>query len=163
MVRKSSGQVMGGVVLVAVGAILLATRFVSLHGAPLWLLGLGVAFAFVAIIQKTRAPLVAGMILLGLGAGMVLGDRAVGGLHRSSWILIGLGLGFAAIYLLGLILQTKPHWWPLVPAAILLAVALAPIARTFTLIPPGFEEFVLTWWPAALVIAGGIVVYRALR
>jgi len=157
------GSLALGTGLLVVGAVLLATRFGSVESAPAWLLGIGVGLALIAILGRAFAPLVGGMVLLGLGAGMLLGDRDVAGLRAGTWTLLGLGAGFVGIYLLGLILQLKPHWWPLVPGLVLLAVGGARIVRHFAFVPPQVIIAMRAWWPAALVVAGLWVVVRAVR
>jgi hypothetical protein len=163
MAAKKAGPVTLGVLLIAIGAILLATRLAPIETAPAWLLGLGLAFALLAIFQRSYAALVAGMVLLGLGAGMVLGDVTAGGMPMRTWRLLGLGAGFLGIWVLGAVLQLKKHWWPLLAGGILVAVGAAPFLRQYTLIPPQVEILVRTWWPAALVIGGIAIVLASLR
>ena len=85
------GSLALGTGLLVVGAVLLATHFGSVESAPAWLLGIGVGLALIAILGRAFAPLVGGMVLLGLGAGMLLGDRDVAGLRAGTWTLLGLG------------------------------------------------------------------------
>ena len=152
-----------GIMLLAVGAILLATRFVAIESAPAWLLGLGAALALIAILQRAYAPLVAGMVLLGLGAGMLLGDREVARLPKASWTALALGISFVLIYCVAALLGLKRHWWPLLVGVVLAAVALARFYRRLLVVPPGVEIAVRTWWPAALVVVGLVLVVQALR
>ena len=81
MARTRKSNLAVGVILVVVGGVLLVTRFVPMDTAPAWLLGLGVGLALIAIVSVSYGALVAGMVLLGLGAGMVLGDRGVAGIR----------------------------------------------------------------------------------
>ncbi len=152
-----------GIMLVVVGGVLLLTRFALVDTAPAWLLGLGVGLALVAIVGSSYGALVGGMILLGLGCGMLLGDRGVAGLQSGTWTILGLGAGFVGIWLLALVLKLRSHWWPLVPGLVLLAVGGARFYRHFALIPPSVMIAVRTWWPALLVVAGVWVLARALR
>jgi len=160
--RTRSRQVVVGVVLVAIGAILLAVRLTPLADAPAWLLGLGLAFGILGVVQRSYAGIVAGCVLLGLGAGMVLGDRGGGGVSKGNWLLLALGLGFVAIYLVDLVLRLGGRWWPLVPGIVLVGLAAARGVRLFHL-PPSAEAFVRTWWPAGLVIVGLWVLLQGLR
>jgi len=126
MARARRSNLGFGVMLVVVGGVLMVTRFALMDTAPAWLLGLGVGLALLAIVGSSYGALVGGMILLGLGSGMLLGDRGVGGLSNGAWILLGLGAGFIGIWLLALLLSsaaTGGLWcresscWPLgVPA-----------------------------------------------
>ncbi len=163
MAGARKGNLALGTALLVVGAVLLVTRFGTVETAPAWLLGIGVGLALIAILVRAYAPLVGGMVLLSLGAGMLLGDRGVGGLRAGTWMVLGLGAGFVAIYLLGLILQMKPHWWPLIPGLVLLAIGGARFVRRFALIPPQLVIEARAWWPVALVVAGIWIVVRALR
>ncbi|HVN32712.1 MAG TPA: hypothetical protein VMT45_12080 [Thermoanaerobaculaceae bacterium] len=163
MARGNKSNLAFGVMLLVVGGVLLATRLVLIETAPAWLLGLGLGLALIAIVNASYGPLVAGMILLGLGAGMLLGDRGVADIGSWTWNVLGLGAGFVGIYVLSLILKLRSHWWPLVPGFILLALGGARYVRHFTLLPPEVMMAVRTWWPAALVVVGVWVVIRAMR
>ncbi len=163
MARARKSNLGFGVILVVVGAVLLATRFALIQTAPAWLLGLGVGLALIAIVTPSYGALVGGMVLLGLGSGMLLGDRGVGELSSGTWILLGLGTGFVMIWLLAMLLKLKSHWWPLVPGAVLLAVGGARFYRHFVIVPPEVMVAVRTWWPAFLVVAGAWMLIRALR
>jgi hypothetical protein len=146
-----------------VGAVLLVTRFALMDTAPAWLLGLGVGLALVAIVSPSYGALVGGMVLLGLGSGMLLGDRGVGGLSSGTWIVLGLGGGFILIWVLALLLKIGKHWWPLVPGVVLLAIGGARFYRHFVVIPPEVMVALRTWWPAFLVVAGVWMLVRAFR
>jgi hypothetical protein len=163
MARARKSNLALGVILVAVGGVLLVTRFVPMESAPAWLLGLGAGLALIGIVGASYGSLVGGMILLGLGAGMVLGDRGVANIAAGTWIVLGLGAGFVGIFLLALILKLRSHWWPLVPGVILLGIGGARYIRHFALISPQVEMAVRTWWPAALVVGGVWLLVRAVR
>ena len=163
MARARRSNLGFGVMLVVVGGVLLLTRFALMATAPAWLIGLGAGLALIAIVGSSYGALVGGMVLLGLGSGMLLGDRGVGGLSSGGWILLGLGAGFIGIWLLALLLKLSSHWWPLVPGFVLLAVGGARFYRHFALIPPEVMIAARTWWPALLVVAGAWILLRALR
>lgn len=160
--NKRSGLAFG-VVLIAVGSILMVTRLAPVQTAPAWLLGLGLALALIGILQRRYAPMVAGMILLGVGAGMVLGDVRALGMSIRAWRLIALGLGFLGVFALGALIGLSRRWWPLVPGIVLIVLGVAPSLRDLLVIPPQLEILVRTWWPVALVVAGLVVVIRSLR
>ena len=163
MARSKSTQVTLGAVLLAVGGVLLAARFVVLEAAPLWMLGLGAALAVAAILRRHYATLVGGAVLLGLGAGFVLGDRGVAGLGMASWLLTGLAAGFLGLFAIARLLRLGRSAWPAVTAAVLLAVVAARHLREFVLLPPALVIAVRTWWPAGLVLVGLILLYRGFR
>ena len=163
MARARRSNLGFGVMLVVVGGVLLVTRFALMDTAPAWLLGLGVGLSLLAIVGSSYGALVGGMILLGLGSGMLLGDRGVGGLPAGTWLLLGLGAGFIGIWLLALLLKLRSHWWPLVPGFVLLAVGGARFYRHFAVIPPSVVIAMRAWWPALLVVVGVWILVRALR
>jgi len=163
MARTRKSNLVFGVILVVVGGVLLVTRLVPVETAPAWLLGLGVGLALIAIVNASYGALVAGMVLLGLGSGIVLGDRGAAGIRAGTWLLLGLGAGFIGIYVLALILKLRSHWWPLIPGFILLALGGARYLRHFALLPPEVVMAARTWWPAALVLVGSWLLIRALR
>ena len=163
MARSQSSQITLGVLLLAVGGILLATRFVALDAAPAWMLGIGCALALTAILRRHYGSLIGGSLLLGLGAGMVLGDRAVAGWRMNSWLLTGLAAGFLGLYVVAALLKMNRNPWPVVVGAVLLAIVAARQLRDFTLLPPSVVMAVRTWWPAALVVIGLTLLVRGLR
>jgi hypothetical protein len=163
MARSRSGGLTAGVLLVAIGGVLLATRLSSIESAPAWLMGLGLAFALLAVLRRTYGALVAGCVMIGLGAGMLLGDEAVAGLPKNAWSLLGLGLGFLGLYLVDLILRLRRHWWPLVPGVVLVAMGGARLVSRVQLVPPAVEAFVRLWWPVGLVAVGAWLLVRSLR
>ena len=163
MARTRSSHLFLGLVLLAVGGVLLSTRFFPLDWRPALVLGLGFAFAAMAILQRSQGTLVVGMLLLGLGAGMALGRSGALDIPASNWVLLCLAASFLAIFLLGLLLGTSRHWWPLVPGLVLLVAGGAQYASRLDFFPPAVETAVRTWWPAALVLAGAFLLYKALR
>lgn len=163
MARSTSSQITFGILLLTVGGVLLATNLVAVSTAPAWMLGLGLAFALIAIFRRSLGALVAGGVLLGLGSGMVLGDRGVAGLREGSWIMLGLAAGFLAIYVVGLLLKVSRHPWPLVVSFVLVAIVAARVVRHFRLLPPEVVIAARTWWPAALVVVGLVLLVRGIR
>jgi hypothetical protein len=163
MARSKSSQVTLGALLLAVGGILLATRFVAVDAAPAWMLGIGCALTVIAVMRRHYGALIGGMVLLGIGAGMILGDRGVAGWRMSSWLFTGLAGGFLGLYLVAALLKISRHPWPVVAGAVLLAIVAARQLRDFALLPPSVVIAVRTWWPAALVVIGLTLLVRGLR
>jgi hypothetical protein len=163
MANSKRSGLTAGVVLIAVGAALLATRLAELDAAPLWLLGVGLALALLGIFKRSFGLLLGGLIPLGLGAGMVLGERDVAGQPLNTWLLLATGSAFVASYLLARLLQLRVHWWPLVAGGALLLLAGLRIARRFVLLPPELVIVVREWWPVALVAGGLFLVIRSMK
>jgi hypothetical protein len=162
MARARSRQLGLGIFLVAVGLVLLAVRLTSVDSAPAWFVGLGLAFGVSGILLRSYAAVVTGCVLLGLGSGMVLGDGAVAGLGKGSWLLLALGLGFLTIYLVDALTRLGGRWWPLVPGIALVALVGVRSLRSFHF-PPAAEAFVRAWWPAGLVAAGVLLLVQGIK
>jgi hypothetical protein len=163
MARSGSGGYVLGVILIAAGVGLLARHVLPFGWEQALLLALGLGFAVLGVLRRSYGSLVGGMVLLGVGVGLVLADRRVLGLDRAHWLLICLGLGFVGIYLFGLLLAMRKHWWPLVPGLALLAFGAGDSLSRLQLLPPEVMDKVYAWWPALLVIAGVVLLVRAFR
>jgi hypothetical protein len=146
LVRDVGGW-LPGVILIAVGVTLFAFQLLHLDAdAIVLVIGLVCVAAFVA--TRRYALLVAAAILTGLGAGILLEDAGVAGQP----VVLGLGLGFLAIYLvdaLTSVARRAARWWPLIPGAILTLIAGAE--NTF-----GAEgaRAIQLGWPILLIVAG---------
>jgi hypothetical protein len=163
MARSSSSQITIGALLLVAGGILLATRFVAIDAAPAWMLGIGCALTLTAILRRHYPSLLGGMVLLGLGAGMVLGDLGVAGVRMGSWVVAGLAAGLVGVWVIALLLKIGRNPWPAVAGVVLLAIVAARYLREFTLLPPSLVIAVRTWWPVALVVVGLTLLFRGLR
>ena len=71
-------------------------------------------------------------------------------------VLIGLGLGFVSIWVIGNLMRVVVrHWWPLIPGGIMALIGAV-------LLSGRVMDDVLRWWPLVLVTVGVLVVARAL-
>ena len=163
MPLRSKPQIAIGIAVLALGVVLLATRFVPISSAPGWLLGLGLGLALLGLVQRSATWLVVGLPVLGLGAGLVFGDIPVGGLPKNSWTLLGLGAGFLAVVPLARMVGVRGHWWAAAAGAVLAGAGVLRAVRDVELISPRVEIALRTWWPAALVLLGAWLVLRAAR
>lgn len=148
-------------VLIALGAILLASNLFDLSGG-IFLIVLGAAFLMGFFSNRSYGLLVPAMILIGLGVGVTVSDLRIFYLDRN-WIPLFLGLGFVAIYLTDQITWKQSTTWPLWPGGILVVIALFGIAIEtgfFTDIWWEMTEFVGTWWPLALIIWGVLLLRK---
>lgn len=164
MAKGGRGRLFAGLALIVAGGVLLASRFITIDRAPLWLLALGVLAALYGILRRSAGWIEAGMAALGLGAGMALGDVGAGGIAKGVWLPLAAGgallMAWAMVRLTGFV----GRWWTLVPAAVLLVVAAARIAGSLAWrLPPAVEQAVRTWWPGALVVVGVVLVVSTLR
>lgn len=142
-----------GVILIVVGATLFAVQLFRLD-ADVIVLVIGLVFAVAYAGTRRYGLLIPAGILAGLGIGILLDDFGV----TRGPVVLGLGLGFLAIYgvdLLSTRLRTPGRWWPLVPGATLLIVAGA--SGVF-----GEEgaRAIKQGWPFLLIAAGAWLLLR---
>jgi len=151
-VRGTTGW-LPGVILIAVGVTLFAVQLLHLDGDVVVLV-IGLVFATAFVATRRYGLLVPAGILTGLGAGILLEDFGVSG----EPVVLGLGLGFLAIYggdILTSGARAPGRWWPLIPGAILTVIA--GVESTF-----GTEgaRLIQRGWPVLLVAAGAWLLLR---
>jgi len=144
-----------GFVLIAIGVIIFMGENMEAV-ADRWsgavFLGLlGLSFLLIYLFHTDNWwAVIPGGVLLTLAGVTLLPDE---GLLAGAVFFIGLALTFGLVYIL-----PKPSGrlkWALYPAGILLAIGV--------LVYLGAENLIDYVWPVALLIAGGYVVYRALK
>jgi hypothetical protein len=146
------------VVLIVVGIVGLVSQFAELPpntgGLVVLIIGLGFLAAFAA--RRQYGFLVPGGIMTGLGAGIVASesltftDEQTGGV-----VVLGLGLGFVAIWAIGAIVRVVGHHpWPLVPGGILTVISA-------TLLIGGQAVDLLDYWGVVIIALGLVVLWRA--
>lgn len=138
---------MPGLVLIIAGGILLLTRQQLLSG-DLTVLIIGTLLLTVYAFTGHYGLLVAGGIMIGLGAGVALRER--GPLGAASGML-GLGAGFLLIYIVDRArgIQRPGRSWPVIPGGILVLIGLIQAARA-----SGAMWALGTWWPVLLILLG---------
>jgi hypothetical protein len=142
-----------GVILIVVGVTLFAVQLLHLD-ADVIVLVIGLVFAIAYAGTRRYGLLIPAGILTGLGAGILLEDFGVMG----EPVVLGLGLGFLAIYggdLLTSGARAPGRWWPLIPGAILTVIAGAE--STF-----GAEgaRVIQQGWPILLIAVGAWLLLR---
>ena len=142
-----------GVILIAVGVTLFAVQLLHLD-ADVIVLVIGFVFAAAYIGTRRYGLLIPAGILTGLGTGIVLDDFGV----MRAPVVLGLGLGFLAIYVVDALtsgVRAPGRWWPLIPGAILTIVAGASGAF-------GEEgaRAIEQGWPILLIAAGAWLLLR---
>lgn len=143
-------------ILVGIGGLILqATEGqADVGGVIVLLIGLGLlgAFAF----TRQYGYLIPGGILTGLGVGIALQDAVTMSDDSSGGVIVlGLGLGFISIWLIGaLVGVAQHHWWPLVPGGLLAVIGGA-------LLVGGDAVRVIDYWGLVLVGIGLLVLWRA--
>ena len=142
-----------GVILIVVGVTLFAVQALDLD-ADVIVLVIGVVFATAFVATRRYGLLIPAGIMIGLGTGILLEDLGM----RGEPVVLGLGLGFLAIYGVDLLVsgaRSPGRWWPLIPGTILTVVAGAE--STF-----GAEgtRVIQQGWPILLIAAGAWLLLR---
>ena len=144
--RDMSGW-LPGVILIAVGLTLFAVQLLHLD-ADVIVLVIGLVFAVAYAATRRYGLLIPAGIMTGLGVGILLEDSGVAG----EPVVLGLGLGFLAIYAGDLLVsgaRQPGRWWPLIPGAILMVIA--GVENTFG---PEGARVIEQGWPVLLISAG---------
>ena len=142
-----------GVILIAVGATLFAVQLLHLD-ADVIVLVIGLVFASAFAATRRYGLLIPAGIMTGLGAGILLEDIGA----KGEPAMLGLGLGFLAIYAADLMTtgaRAPGRWWPLIPGAIITVIAGA--SGTF-----GQEgaRAIEQGWPILLIAVGAWLLLR---
>ena len=142
-----------GVILIVIGATLFAIQWLHLD-ADIIVLVIGLVFVAAYAATRRYGLLIAAGSLTGLGAGIILQDFAV----TREAVVLGLGMGFLAIYGVDLEARRSPkraRWWPLIPGAIFTIIAGAGGAF-------GDEggRTIQQAWPIILVVIGAWLLLR---
>ncbi|CAN5788075.1 hypothetical protein BH24CHL6_BH24CHL6_08340 [soil metagenome] len=143
---RSREPLIGGLVLISVGTILLLAQFVpDISRYMALVVGLGLLGLFLA--KRDYGLLVAGGIVTGVGAGILIAAAATGNLSGAGFML-SLGTGFLGIWAVSSALRMEErHWWPLVPGLILVSIGSA-------LAVGGSALDLISLWPVALIVIG---------
>jgi hypothetical protein len=123
-IHRREAPWIGGLILIVVGALMLATYLVPDIGIYTVLI-LGIIFLAAFVATRAYGFLVPAAILTGLGVGIVLTPYVTEEMLTGAMILASLAIGFAAIGVISYLMRMEEaHWWPFVPAAILATIAL---------------------------------------
>jgi hypothetical protein len=152
--HRADGRWIGGIILILIGAGLLAGQFVPDIGryAPL-VIGLGLLIIF--LFTRNAGALIGGAIVTGIAVGLLLQTQfpASGG----AWIPLCLGLGFLGIWVFGgLLRMPEARFWPLIPGGILTFVGIVALGG----LSSDLGQYV---WPAVLIFIGLVSIISSLR
>ncbi len=169
MKQPSNTNLIGGLILIAIGLFALLTQVVSFDQFGFanlglyFVAGLGAIFMLAGIATREPGFFIPGGILSGIGWGIVLTAGSLGeasGIESGSLFMIAFGFGWFTIPLFTAIFTQETHWWPLIPGSIMILIGLAV----------GLEGVFLTLltllgrvWPLFLVFAGLAMLVGALR
>lgn len=162
---KKRTSLLPGLILIVLGLAFLAMQFFERPWGPGLIFALvGVIFVIGAAITRNPGLYIPGFILLGLGVG--LATMTILPQEDKNWplILIGLGLGFLAIWPT-VTMPQRQHPWSLYPGGILTGFGLLFWMAMYGVIGLTMESLasILRWWPLILVVIGAVIVYRWYR
>jgi len=135
-----------GLALIGLGLALYFIERTDAFGSGAVLFVIGAFFLAGYLHRRNYGLLVPAGILLGLGGGSIFEHSLT---RFGDATLLGLGLGFIAIFLIALLYERRSHWWPLIPGAILILLG---FPNTATVVEWLFEN-----WPLILVLVGVLV------
>lgn len=138
---ERSGRLVAGASLVIAGLGLFALEAFDEGGDAAILFVIGSVFIAAYFMWRLYGLLVAGCITFGVGLG-IIGERLID--TSGDVTVIGIGIGFAMIYVIDRLTTSTAHWWPLVPGGVLIIIGLATIAGSVG----------AYLWPALLILAG---------
>jgi hypothetical protein len=142
-----------GVALIAVGVTLFTVQLLDLDASVIVLV-IGLVFAAAFAVTRRYGLLIPAGILTGLGTGILLEHAGLVG----EPVVLGLGLGFLAIYGVDLLTtgaREPGRWWPLIPGGILTVIA----AAESTFGPEG-ARVLERGWPVVLIVVGAWLLLR---
>jgi len=162
---KEKASLLPGLILILLGLAFLAMQFVERDWGP------GLIIAFVGLIFVISAPItrnlglyIPGFILLGLGMGLT--TMIILPQEDKNWplILLGLGLGFLALWPT-FTLPQRQHPWSLYPGGILAGLGFLFLMAEYGVLGLTMESLssILRWWPLILVVIGAVIVYHWYR
>ena len=149
---ETRNRTAGGIVLIAVGLLLLAGQVIRLDN--LFLPALAVIFILASIAQRNPGLMVPGGILMGIGVGSFLTENVFFAMTepaRGGLFLVSLAGGFALITVLSSMFTKQSQVWALFPATIIGLIGGA-------LLIGGSAVNVVTFlgqvWPVFLILGG---------
>lgn len=158
---KSKSPIFWGAVAIFGGLLLLAGQFLDLDAFMPWVtLGLGLVMLVWGIVMRETGGLIAGGIVTGVGAGLVLvgAERMDTGDAGAGYFMLFLAAGFLSIPFTTRLLTDETHWWAFIPGGIILLIALALIFGGIFSQSLPLVEIV---GALALVFFGGWLVWQA--
>jgi hypothetical protein len=138
-----------GLILIGLGVFLLLVQTTEFGGEAIVAV-IGGAFLITYFATRIYGFLVPAGIMLGLGLGILWQVNAA---SEGGAVLIGLGLGFISVWLIGVLMRDPiRHWWPLVPGGIIVTIGVLVEAEQ-----TGFLESYGDLWPLILVVIGAVL------
>jgi hypothetical protein len=145
-----------GLILIGLGVFFFIVQLTGV-GAEAIVAVIGGAFLVAYAATRQYGFLVPGGILTGLGLGVIWETQLASG--EGGEVVIGLGLGFIAIYVIdALVRRSEALWWPIIPGGILVAIGVLIETEQGGLLAG------MQWiWPVLLIAVGAIVLVMQMR
>ena len=154
---RASVGVVAGLILIAVGVVVLFGSWFPLRGAWLFL-GLGVAFLVARVMTGRPGYAVPAGVLLGFGSFIWFTETGqLSGAAAGGSFFIFLGLGFLAAYAIA---ARPASAWPVLPGLVLIGFGVIIQATTLGA-PLGQFWWLAQYWPLALVLVGAWLLVRS--
>lgn len=164
---KRRNDLIGGLLLIGIGALVLVGKFINTEAIPdlgfFFLPALGALFMSAGILSRNEGFMIPGGIISGIGWGAYLvagpftyqAEAQQGGIF-----LLAFALGWVSITVVSALFAKKTIWGALIPAAVLATIGGA-------LLMDGVFMDVLVvagkLWPLALVVAGAAIIFKVTR
>jgi hypothetical protein len=153
MPSEKKSQVVAGLAMIVLGLGLFGLIRTDGSFGPIAFIALmGGGFLSAYFYTRNFGYLVPGCILLGIGIGSLWEDSMFA---FGDSVQIGLGCGFIAIYVIGLLYGGRNQWWPLVPGGFLVVTGMPRNTPLFA--------WMAFNWPLVFVLIGIVIVFSALR
>jgi putative Mn2+ efflux pump MntP len=165
MANKQRHDLTGGLILIAIGLIILIERFVNLSVdvSLLILPAVGAGFLAWGILTRQSGLIIPGGIVSGIGWGsyLIAGPLNLpANVEEGGVFMLVFGAGFAAITLFSSLFTQDNHWWALIPGAIMAFIGLSVLYGGLFM-----DVLVLAGklWPVVLIALGVYTIYQAIR
>lgn len=163
MAKKLHNDLTGGLILIAVGLIIMIGRFVdvSANVGLLIMPAIGAGFLLWGILTRQSGLIIPGSIISGIGWGAYLISGPVtipANVEEGGIFMLVFGAGFAAITLLSTVFTNEKHLWALIPGSIMVFIGLSVL---FGGIFMNMLVLAGKLWPVALIALGVYTIYQA--
>jgi hypothetical protein len=157
----------GGIVLILIGVLALASRFIpdsfALDFSVLLLGGMALAFFVAGVLTREAGWFFPAGIIGGVAGGIWATNSpliARLGLDDGASFMLLFALGWATIPITTLLFSRERHWWPFILAAVFgiigLGIAYGGVFMDMT-------NLLGYLWPLALIIGGALLIFRRRR
>ncbi|MEZ4669478.1 MAG: hypothetical protein R3E39_16345 [Anaerolineae bacterium] len=148
----------GPIVLIVIGILALLFNVFQVSAFGLLILPvIGLLFMGWGVYSHRFPLMIPGSIITGMGGALFIGEQLLrlDGDDLGGLLVLGLGLGFAAISFIAPLMHQPRQLWPLVPASILALVAVGLLTQNTNLL-----VILGSAWPLILIVIGLYLLLR---